>query len=85
MAAFSLSAHAATFCAPHADVLALLAKKYQEQRIALGVTIGGGLIEVVASEDGGTWTILVTTPDGETCVLAAGEDWHVRKPEDPEA
>lgn len=80
-----MPAHAATFCAPHDDVLALFAKKYQERPIALGVTNGGGLIEVLSTLDGGTWTILVTTPGGRTCVVSAGEGWTVVTPEEPEA
>ena len=35
-----------------------------------------GLVEVYASEETGTWTILMTRPDGTTCLLAAGQRWE---------
>lgn len=79
------TAQAAPACAPHAEALALLAKQYQERRIAVGVTTAGGLVEVLASADGATWTILVTMPDGQSCIVSAGEGWTAITPEEPEA
>ena len=74
-------------CDERDNVLALLAKKYQETPIAAGVTNTGGLVEVLTDMKGGTWTIIVTTPGGLSCLVAAGEGW--RKLEqialDPEA
>ena len=74
-------------CNERDNVLALLAKKYQETPVAGGVTNTGGLVEVLTDTKGGTWTIIVTTPQGMSCLVAAGEGW--RKLEqialDPEA
>ncbi len=74
-------------CNERDNVLELLAKKYQETPIAAGVTNTGGLVEVLTDTKGGTWTIIVTTPQGMSCLVAAGEGW--RKLEqialDPEA
>ena len=36
----------------------------------------GGLISVLTSHKGNTFTIIVTSPEGETCMVAAGEDWQ---------
>jgi len=63
----------------------MLAKKYQERRVAVGVTSAGGLVEVLTSADGGTWTILVTAPNGQSCIVSAGEGWRVVTPQEPEA
>lgn len=65
--------------------MALLANKYQEPPIAVGVTNAGGLVEVLTSKYGRTWTILVTSPHGMTCLVAAGEGWTEITPEKPEA
>ena len=73
---------AQTACAPHDEALALFAKKYQEQRIATGVTNGGERVEVLASKNGGTWTILVTLLDGRSCLVSAGEGWNTIEPKD---
>tara|TARA_Y100000031_G_C8177535_1_gene364822 strand:+ start:176 stop:370 length:195 start_codon:yes stop_codon:yes gene_type:complete len=35
----------------------------------------GAVLEVLASK-GGTWTILVTQPNGTSCVVATGEAWQ---------
>lgn len=78
-------AQAAPACASHDEALALLAQKYQERRVAVGVTSAGGLVEVLASKDGATWTILVTQPNGQSCIVSAGEGWTVVEPEEPEA
>jgi len=86
-AAFFMPAPAqgAPSCASHDEALALLRNKYQERRVAVGVTSAGGLVEVLSSKDGGTWTILVTAPNGQSCIVSAGEGWRVVKPEEPEA
>ena len=63
-------------CNKRDNVLALLAKKYQETPIAAGVTNTGGLVEVLTDIKSGTWTIIVTTPQGMSCLVAAGEGWR---------
>ncbi len=74
-------------CNERDNVLELLAKKYQETPIAAGVTNTGGLVEVLTDMKSGTWTIIVTTPQGVSCVVAAGDGWRsrTRTPEGPEA
>src|SRR3712207_5652339 len=62
-------------CAPHADMLSVLAKQYGEVPQALGVVNGSRVIEVLSSKQG-SFTILVTQPDGMACILAAGQDFE---------
>ncbi len=70
------SAFAAAPCNTRDSVLERLAEKYFEAPIAVGVTNTGALIEVLATEDGDTWTIIITTPQGVSCLIAAGEGWR---------
>ncbi len=63
-------------CNQRDNVLELLAKKYKETPIAAGVTNTGGLVEVLTDHKSGTWTIIVTTPQGMSCLVAAGEGWR---------
>ena len=63
-------------------VLKLLSSKYKEAPVAFGVTNNGGLVEVLkstpsAKED--TWTIIITTPQGVSCLVAAGEGWKAQE------
>ena len=73
-------------CAPRDQILGWLASAYREAPVAAGVTAGGELVEVLARPDGRTWTIIITTPKGLSCLVAAGEGWRAvdRVPVDPE-
>lgn len=66
----------AGLCDDRDNIVRQLAQTYDETPVAVGVTNGGGLVEVLATKDGATWTIVVTGPDGRTCVVAAGEGWR---------
>ncbi|NBB83026.1 MAG: hypothetical protein GVY28_06420 [Alphaproteobacteria bacterium] len=63
-------------CATRESILAYLAKEYAEQPVAMGLANSGGMIEVLTNSAGTSWTILLTKPDGETCMVAAGEGWE---------
>ena len=72
----SVEAAAQTACSPRTDVVGHLAKKYGEAPVAIGVTNKGGLVEVLTTGDGNTWTIIVSMPNGTSCMVAAGEGWR---------
>ena len=63
-------------CDERTKVLGHLANKYREAPVAIGVTSSGGLVEVLSTGDGNTWTIIVSNPNGVSCLLAAGEGWR---------
>ena len=73
---FSSSAFAQSACLPHAQMVDLLDGRYSEQSVSAGLENGGRLIEVFATADGGTWTLVMTTPNGASCVVAAGIEWQ---------
>jgi len=62
-------------CAPRDSIVAQLEKKYGETRRGAGLQNRGAVTEVFASAATGTWTIIVTRPDGVSCAVAAGEAW----------
>jgi hypothetical protein len=59
-------------------ISSLLGDRYQESRVAGGLSSNGRLIEIFASGDGATWTMIATTPEGQSCVVASGEAWAER-------
>ncbi len=63
-------------CDQRTKVLGHLAQKYKEAPIAVGVTNSGGIVEVLTTGDGETWTIILSTPNGTSCLVAAGEGWR---------
>ena len=67
----AIKANAAPQCAPHAAVVAGLARNYGETVRSMGLTGQGTMIEVFAS-DAGTWTIVQTAPMGTACLIASG-------------
>ena len=74
-------------CDQRDSVLQILEQKYKEAPVALGVTHNGGLVEVLSTGNGTTWSIIVTTPQGMSCLVAAGEGWRAMEQvaADPEA
>lgn len=84
---FAQGAGAQGPCDRREKVLSLLAQRYHEAPVALGVTSEGSLLEVLADAKGSTWTIIVTSPQGLSCLILSGEGWRplVLAAEDPEA
>ena len=66
-------ANAQTVCGKRAEIISQLERKYGETRRSVGVQQGRGVVEVFASAESGSWTILVTDPRGMSCLMAAGE------------
>ncbi len=63
-------------CAPRAMVLKHLTEKYGEARRGIGLVQQGSVMEVFASDETRTWTIIVTLPNGMTCLVASGEAYE---------
>lgn len=60
-------------CGPRELVLSRLAEGYGETRQSMGLGANNAVIEVFASDESGTWTITVTSPNGVTCLVASGQ------------
>ncbi|SMH40623.1 hypothetical protein [Maritimibacter sp. HL-12] len=61
-----------TSCGERAMIVERLARDYGESRQSLGVVGGRQVLELFASDETGSWTILLTAPDGIACLVAAG-------------
>lgn len=62
-------------CGERSATIKHLAEKYSEHPAGLGLTASGGALELHVS-DSGSWTILLTTPNGTACIVASGENWQ---------
>lgn len=60
-------------CAPRPAVVEKLASQFGETRQSMGLGANNQVIEIFASGDTGTWTIVVSTPAGLSCIVAAGQ------------
>lgn len=75
LAAFPAAAYVPVACADRDAILARLGAKYDEAPSGIGIANNGSLIELLTTADGSSWTLLVSMPDGKSCLLAAGENW----------
>jgi hypothetical protein len=62
-------------CADRATVVERLESRFGETLHSLGVN-QSNVVEVYASQETGSWTILVTMPNGKSCLLASGQLWE---------
>ena len=66
-------------CGERDSMLEQLRGTYEEKQVAAGVTADGRLLEVFAGASG-SWTVLITYPNGPTCIATAGDGWRQVKP-----
>ncbi len=69
-------AQAQMACGARDSVVAKLGEKYGEVRRGGGLAGPTAIFEIWASEATGSWTILKTTPNGLTCIIAVGDAWQ---------
>jgi hypothetical protein len=62
-------------CAAHKQIVTLLTKKYSEEPVAAGTVNDDRYMQLFVSSSG-SWTILVTKVDGQSCIVASGENWE---------
>ena len=73
---FRATASAQSLCTTRAEVTKQLDSRYSEAPVAIGLSRNGGVVEVFSTSDGSTWTMIITMPDGTSCMMAAGEAWE---------
>lgn len=74
---FVVPVQAQSYCGKHGDVVDRLAQRFGETRRSMGFADGVGVVEVYASAETGTWTILVTDAHGVSCLIATGDMFHI--------
>jgi hypothetical protein len=77
IAATPAAADESMACGKRDEMLGHLSGKYQEEPVAMGLATNGSLVEILASDSGNSFTIVYTTPDGRTCMMAAGSNWEM--------
>ena len=60
---------------PRERLVTILEGRYSEQPVAAGLEVTGQLIEVFATADRETWTLVMSTPNDMACVIAVGTGW----------
>lgn len=83
LAALAAPASAQTLCLTTADLRALLTDRYGEVMQGARLDGNGLVVEVWTHPQGASFTVVLTTPDGHSCVLRDGELWMPVKPRPP--
>ncbi len=71
---YALGAEAAQ-CGKTDKVVGVLGSKYAERVVGMGVVGTRGFMQLFVAETG-TWTVLLTTPEGISCIIAAGDSYE---------
>lgn len=64
-------------CDIREKIIDTLINNYNEKQISTGLANSGNVIEIFGS-DSGTWTVLITSPNGISCMLASGKNWEIQ-------
>ncbi len=62
-------------CDTRSKIVDSLTKQYKESPLFMGLSSGGSIVEVFASATG-SWTMVVTNPNGRSCLMDAGQNWE---------
>ena len=66
-------------CGNRAAIVSGLASKHKEQQAAIGVAKDGRLLEIWVNPKSGTFTVLLTFANMNTCIVAAGDGYESRR------
>ena len=66
---------AETICGQRAEILEGLAQTYSEVPNGIGMAANGAVIEVLLSPTG-SFTIVMTQPNGISCLMLTGDTWE---------
>ena len=67
-------------CHNYKEISSQLDKRYKEAPISIGMQSNGNMLQVFASKEMDSWTILSVTPQGMGCIIAAGRNWEALSP-----
>lgn len=73
--AFQQSEPDGAMCGARTDVLNELAQQFREKPMAVGQIDSSAVVEILVS-DSGSWTIIATGTDGQSCIVSTGEGFQ---------
>ncbi len=83
VAALTPPALAQSTCAPREALIKQLDGKYKETLTGGGLRNDNQVLEIWTAPETGTWTALLTSANGLSCILATGTHWYQHQPELP--
>ena len=62
-------------CGERSALVGQLQEKYKESAQGIGMTGNGAVVELLTSE-AGSWSMVLTMPNGKSCLIATGDGWE---------
>ena len=80
-------------CRPHNDIVKFLDKNLGEKKVFVALNVKGHLVEIFANLDTGSWTAILTNPEGQpgqienmkSCFLDGGYSFAAIAPKSGDA
>lgn len=69
-------------CMPTENAYGKMTAEWSEQRLIMGMSRTGGIVEMWTGKDG-AWTLVLTMPDGQSCLIDVGEGAMIVPQGDP--
>ena len=69
-------------CGDGVAIVDMLEADWGEDLTVLALDAAGRLVQILANDQTGTWSMLMTAPGGRTCLIHHGTDWSVAEPAD---
>jgi hypothetical protein len=66
-------------CGDRNDLVKTLQEKYSENVVVRALVGGNQMMEILASP-GGSYTVMMTKPDGTSCLVSNGENLRILEP-----
>ena len=63
-------------CGDGADIIAHLEKDWGEGPEVVALDASGRMVRILVNPDTGTWSMLLTAPNGLTCLVSHGSAWE---------
>lgn len=71
-------------CMPTDQIISFLGDNFDEVMIGAGLHYNGAVINsLFVNASTGTWTVVVSGADGESCIVAFGDNWEAAPQGDP--
>ena len=67
-------------CAPRDGMVERLETQYKETLTARGLQNANALVEIFTSPETGSFTVLISRPDGISCIVSSGTHYFAEKP-----
>lgn len=75
VAGYVTEAEAQPTCVPRPQLVKLLKSAHGELPVSIGLGANGSVFELFSSGEGNTWTLVMTKPNGYSCLIMSGENW----------